>query len=122
MMPYVLRFRVTTPYDHGFKHGVIEVKVSLWRYALYKVSGAGCLGPGPYNDTVLYDIVDKARNWLVSEGIFDEERFADALVSIAQLLPYNDSLGAGGDPVCTSVDGGVCDDKAHLAVALLKNC
>ncbi|RLF07430.1 MAG: hypothetical protein DRJ60_02665 [Thermoprotei archaeon] len=114
-----LRLKVAAPYEEGFKFGVIEVKIPLWKYALYKVCGnPKRLGLDPYNDTVLYEIVERVREWLIHEGLFDEERFANALVSIAQLLPYNKSRG--GWPVETLVDGGVCWDKAQLAVVLLR--
>ena len=72
----------------------------------------------PYNDTVLHDIVKKVREWLIREGLFDEERFANALVSIAQLLPYNESGGAL--PVETLIEGSVCAGKAGLVVVLLR--
>ncbi|RLF08205.1 MAG: hypothetical protein DRJ60_00910 [Thermoprotei archaeon] len=115
----VLRLKVAAPYEEGFKYGVIEVKIPLWKYALYKVCGdSKRLGLDPHNDTVLHDIVKKVRKWLIHEGIFDEERFANALVSIVQLLPYNES--AGGYPVETLVEGGVCGNKALLAVVLLR--
>jgi len=41
-------------------------------------------------------------------------------VGIAQLLPYNESIGAGGEPLKTLVEDSVCGDKAVLAVALLR--
>ena len=117
----ILRLNVSAPYEEGFKYGVIEVKIPLWKYALYKVcDNPKRLGLDPYNDTILHEVVAKVRDWLIHEGIFDEERFANALVSVAQLLPYNESIGAGSDPICTLVDGGVCSDKAGLAVALLR--
>ncbi len=115
----LLRLNVSAPYEKGFKFGVIEVEIPLWKYALYKVcDNPKRLGLDPYNDTVLYDVVAKVREWLIREGLFDEERFANALVSIAQLLPYNESVK--GRPVETLVEGGVCTEKAFLAVALLR--
>jgi len=66
----ILKLNVSAPYEKGFKFSIIEVRVPLWKYALYRTCGdLKRLSIDPYNDTVLHEVVGKVHEWLVEEGI-----------------------------------------------------
>ena len=123
-----IELKVAVPYKiEGnktyFKYTTIDVQIPRWKYlayyaCLYYNISISDFNLDPDRDEVLYEIVNKVRNWLINNNLYDEERLANALISIAQLVPYNES--GGGYPVLTLVEGGMCGHKADLAVALLR--